>query len=638
MSPLFLIVLILPGLAWSRSIAFENQVDDYFRPEQTHEPTPAPDALKDQETTPVPHGLGLVKDQEKSTPVPDGSGHVKDQEDSAPVPHGSGHVKDQEESTSVPDGLGPVKDQEKSTPVPDGSGHVKDQEESTSVPDGLGPVKDQEKSTPVPDGSGPDQEEPTPVPDDSGPVKDQEESAPVPDGSGPVKDQDESAPIPDGLGPVKDQDESTPIPDDLGPVKDQEELAPVPDRSGPVKDQEKPTPIPIGLGPVKDQDESTPVPDDLGPVKDQEELAPVLDSSAPVKDQEEPTPVPDSSGPVKDQDESTPVPDDLGPVKDQEELAPVPDRSGPVKDQEEPTPVPDRSGPVKDQDESTPVPDSFGPVDHQQPSTDFEGFRPLNEALEDIPVLEVEWDAVQGFGDPEESLGGFEGDILLTVEQKEALLERASGRSRRNAVTDLTNKWPNNELIYEISQHVREDNRATVLKAMEYINFLTADCVRFVPFSGDVKVHPNRVYIQNSMFSCASYIGRIPSLEKQELVLAPGLCYNQMGRVMHEFIHALGFWHEHSRADRDDWIFVNETAIRKGAESNFIKNSPSQIDHLDTKYDYNSVMHYKATAFAADYHNPTITQLHDTDKYTIGQRDYLSAKDLIKIRRFYGCE
>ena len=52
---------------------------------------------------------------------------------------------------------------------------------------------------------------------------------------------------------------------------------------------------------------------------------------------------------------------------------------------------------------------------------------------------------------------------------------------------------------------------------------------------------------------CWSYLGRIGS--GQILSLVKPQCIDK-GTVIHELLHALGFWHEHSRPDRDEHIQV----------------------------------------------------------------------------------
>lgn len=64
--------------------------------------------------------------------------------------------------------------------------------------------------------------------------------------------------------------------------------------------------------------------------------------------------------------------------------------------------------------------------------------------------------------------------------------------------------------------------------------------------------------------------------------------------IFHETMHALGFIHEHSRADRDDYIEIMYDCITSSAFNNF--NKAKSTDQ--TEYDYQSVMHYSAKAFS----------------------------------------
>ena len=68
-------------------------------------------------------------------------------------------------------------------------------------------------------------------------------------------------------------------------------------------------------------------------------------------------------------------------------------------------------------------------------------------------------------------------------------------------------------------------------------------------------------------FRCWSYMGRKGG--KQTLSLKPPdenscHCLCDIGRVLHEMMHALGFYHEHSRPDRDDYIGIVEENVKRG--------------------------------------------------------------------------
>ena len=102
------------------------------------------------------------------------------------------------------------------------------------------------------------------------------------------------------------------------------------------------------------------------------------------------------------------------------------------------------------------------------------------------------------------------------------------------------------------------------------------------------------------------------------------------GTIQHELMHALGFYHEHTRTDRDQYVTILWDNIK---DRRWRKNY--EIAHrsttLGSPYDYGSVMHYSAGGSPA---KPIII----ANGNEIGQRDGPSDTDIKKIKLMYQCE
>ncbi|KAL6087373.1 hypothetical protein STEG23_016674 [Scotinomys teguina] len=190
------------------------------------------------------------------------------------------------------------------------------------------------------------------------------------------------------------------------------------------------------------------------------------------------------------------------------------------------------------------------------------------------------------------------------------------------------NKWPKSpggivEIPFLFSSKYDESSRRVIMEAFAEFEHFT--CIRFVPYQG----HRDFIYII-PMSGCFSGVGRSGGM--QVVSLAPTCLQKGRGIVLHELMHVLGFWHEHSRADRDRYIRVNWNEILPGFEINFIK---SRSSNMLAPYDYSSVMHYGRFAFSWRG-QPTIIPLW-TPSAHIGQRWNLSTSDITRVRRLYNC-
>lgn len=155
-------------------------------------------------------------------------------------------------------------------------------------------------------------------------------------------------------------------------------------------------------------------------------------------------------------------------------------------------------------------------------------------------------------------------------------------------------------------------------------------CVKFVKYTDEVD------YIRVLPYAgrCSSNVGRVGG--GQPVFLDSRGCM-QRGTIQHEIIHALGYDHMINHKDRDKHILIDLYNIHPQYQRNFQKVRGATHSDFGTPYDYYSLMHYDAYAFAIDKSRPTITVREEKFSKIIGQRRGLSYGDILRINRMYDC-
>uniref|UniRef100_A0A5F9DTE1 Metalloendopeptidase n=1 Tax=Oryctolagus cuniculus TaxID=9986 RepID=A0A5F9DTE1_RABIT len=94
---------------------------------------------------------------------------------------------------------------------------------------------------------------------------------------------------------------------------------------------------------------------------------------------------------------------------------------------------------------------------------------------------------------------------------------------------------------------------------------------------------------------CCSYVGRRGNGPQ---AISIGKNCDKFGIVVHELGHVIGFWHEHTRPDRDNHVTIIRENIQPGQEYNFLKMEPGEVNSLGERYDFDSIMHYARNTFS----------------------------------------
>lgn len=223
-----------------------------------------------------------------------------------------------------------------------------------------------------------------------------------------------------------------------------------------------------------------------------------------------------------------------------------------------------------------------------------------------------------------------EGDLVVPVDYFE---------QRATFVNDRF--WTNGIVPYIFDPDVTELDRARMRVAMN--QWEAAANVHFVDRTDQVDF----LYIRNSVFNSSEGVG--PAGGQHDINIAT---WFSNGVLLHELGHALAFYHEQSRTDRDlyvriEWNNISQTQCDGSCTPQF---TTRPLSGKFGPYDYGSIMHYGQCDFtccrfqdscrppgtlcpAADCR--TITTLDPAMQTVIGQRDGLSFLDKFVMRGLY---
>ncbi|XP_036928736.1 meprin A subunit beta-like isoform X1 [Acanthopagrus latus] len=197
---------------------------------------------------------------------------------------------------------------------------------------------------------------------------------------------------------------------------------------------------------------------------------------------------------------------------------------------------------------------------------------------------------------------------------------------QRSAIIDEDRLWTS-PVPYVLDNDLEMNAKGVILKAME--QFRLKSCIDFKPKDSE------DYYISvQKLGGCFSYIGKqLPNGQ----TLSIGRFCDEISTVEHEILHALGFFHEQSRYDRDDFVTILFKNIKEGFENNFRLVDKSRSTTNGVPYDYWSVMHYNQYAFNNGSEKTIITK-DPSFQDVIGQRLEMSPSDVLELNRLYKCK
>ncbi|CAJ0943491.1 unnamed protein product, partial [Mesorhabditis belari] len=225
------------------------------------------------------------------------------------------------------------------------------------------------------------------------------------------------------------------------------------------------------------------------------------------------------------------------------------------------------------------------------------------------------------------------GDMVLSDPQVDVILgdfldDSETGRDKRQAHYSAnypTDLWGNTFYYYFDASLSAKAKKAAQMAIAFWQN---STCVDFV----ESQTNPNRVRFLRDDDGCYSDVGMLGGV--QVLSLGTGCEYFYI--AAHEIAHALGFFHEQERYDRDTAITVNSGNVIPAQRFNYEKLTTSNNNNYLMPYDYGSVMQYDELAFTSN-NGRTMFAKRAAYQNTMGSA-LISFYDISMMNSYYKCK
>ncbi|XP_061399860.1 protein tolkin [Musca vetustissima] len=217
-------------------------------------------------------------------------------------------------------------------------------------------------------------------------------------------------------------------------------------------------------------------------------------------------------------------------------------------------------------------------------------------------------------------------------EEDEFSFVREHRRLPRAVTAKKERVWDYGVIPYEIDGNFSGLHKALFKQAMRH--WENSTCIKFV--EREPELHPNYIVFTIRGCGCCSFVGKRGNGPQ---AISIGRNCDKFGIVVHELGHVVGFWHEHTRPDREKHVIIEHNNIMKGQDYNFNKLTPDEVDSLGMAYDYDSIMHYARNTFSKGTYLDTILpiEVKGRKRPEIGQRLRLSAGDIAQANLLYKC-